>query len=680
MNSTDDNNFSDFLHNQYQEVKEAVNKNLDVNQEKYGARTLIGEGTQKRIYQVYDNSCSREVAIAILKNATAQEEAQFLREARITALLEHPNIMPVYENGIDAEGQYYFTMKLIHGETLQSILDKIYNNDEEYVNKYPLTSRIDIFQKVCEAIAYAHSKGIIHRDLKPENIQVGEFGEVLLSDWGLASVQFDKCDEQILNDKVLNEIDLKVSLKGLIKGTPGYIAPEILNSKNAYSIQSDIFALGAILHSILTSKIPVDSETIQICINKTKEGEIKPFEHSSFPLPESLKAICKKALSVNKKDRYQSVNEISIETRKYQQGFATNAEEAGFLTQLNLFYKRNKKACNISLAFIIIIVAGSISAINSIRAKEKESTEILQELVKTYKEKEALEQELIPTYQQKAYDLFVHVQLDSALALIEVAYNIDPDNPKSKALFGKMLIAKQQFYEAEILLKDVDNKLSQVCKKYSALQIEGRLSHKELINFLKEVGTKQANDISWIYKNILTEEFLHVRDIDKKTELIKAELRFRNKGLQEINIDLKIIDDDYYIDISNNPKLHTALILGKLGPINVKRLNISDTSILRLDALTYMKIEEFHARNTGVLSMHGFSNHYAYLDAEGSKTDFSKYLNNKPVKFLNIHNTPFSNYHVLPTLKQLRTLVVTKGKLPNKVKMKLHKDCTIIER
>ena len=676
MNSTDNNDFSDFLHSQYKEVKESLNKSLDMNEEKYSDKSLIGEGAQKKVYRVYDHSCSRPVAMAVLKNASPQEEAQFLREGRITALLEHPNIMPVYENGLTAEGEFYFTMKLVNGETLQTILDKRSENSKEC----PLMNRIGIFLKVCEALAYAHSMGIIHRDLKPENIHVGEFGEVLLSDWGLANLQFENCKEEILNDKTLNEIDLKVSLKGLIKGTPGYIAPEILNSKNAYSIQSDIFALGAILHNILTGHLPVNTGSTKECLDSTKKGEIEPFKNTECRSPESLKAICCKALKVDKNDRYQSVNEIITDLKKFQEGFATEAEDAGFLTQLNLFYKRNKKVCNASFVFILLIVFISVFALNSIRDKEHKANEILKDLVKTYKEKEELELKLVPVYQEKAHEAFVNVQLDSALALIEVAFNTDPNNTKTKELYGKMLIARQEFDKAALLLEGIDDKLFKTCNKYASLQGEGRLDHPQLMNFLKEVGTKVENDIAWIYKNILTEEFKIVRDLDKKKELIKAELRFRNKGLKDINIDMKIIDDYYYIDLSNNPNLHTALILEKLGPVNVKKLNISNTSVLRLDALKYMKLEQLYVRNTGKFSMNDFSNYYTYLDAEGSKTDFSKYIAHKPIEYLNIHRTPFSKFHVLATLKKLRTLVVTKGKLPQSVRKKLHKDCKVVEK
>ena len=240
---------TEFLHSQYKVVKEKILNKADGSLDKiYSGYELIGEGTQKKIYRVYDSRCSRFVAMAVLKGSEESEKNQFLREAKITALLQHPNIMPVYETGINDDGILYFTMKLSKGESLK---DYLKNNAA-----LSLQDKFNIFIRVCDGLIYAHSKGIIHRDIKPDNIYIGQFGEVLLCDWGLANIVYVDCDEEILDDETISELDLKVSLKGQIKGTPGYIAPEIISSTE-YSFQSDIFALGAVLHFMLTNEVPV---------------------------------------------------------------------------------------------------------------------------------------------------------------------------------------------------------------------------------------------------------------------------------------------------------------------------------------------------------------------------------------------------------------------------------------
>ena len=207
---SDKDNFSDFLQSQYKLVQEKIEAdNPASDHDRYINKTLIGEGAQKQIYQVYDTACSRDIAMAVLKGDSQLEKAQFLREARITALLQHPNIMPVYETGTDECQHPYFTMKLGKGDTLQELIDA--------KTKLPLQELLSLFLKVCEALIYAHSKGILHRDLKPENIYVGQFGEVLLCDWGLANIVLEDCEENILDDQDLQNLNLKVSLKGSLK-------------------------------------------------------------------------------------------------------------------------------------------------------------------------------------------------------------------------------------------------------------------------------------------------------------------------------------------------------------------------------------------------------------------------------------------------------------------------------
>ena len=146
-------------------------------EERYDVRELKGSGGLKNIYLAYDRKSGREVALAKLKSEQTDENVElFLREARMTALLEHPNIIPVYDVGFTDEP--FFTMKFIHGQSLSQIIAK----DKEL----SLTDILRNFNKICDAIAYAHSRGIVHLDLKPENIFFDGFGEVIVLDWGIS--------------------------------------------------------------------------------------------------------------------------------------------------------------------------------------------------------------------------------------------------------------------------------------------------------------------------------------------------------------------------------------------------------------------------------------------------------------------------------------------------------------
>ena len=158
--------------------------------ERYTEREHLAEGAMKVIMQCKDTVTGRKVAMAFPKQYEEKESVeQFLREARVLTALDHPNIIPVYDIGVDADTKPYFTMKLIHGESLEELLKK-YSKD----NDNDIPARLRIFTRICEAMAFTHSKGIVHLDLKPANIQISSYGEVQVCDWGLAKLMHDVTD------------------------------------------------------------------------------------------------------------------------------------------------------------------------------------------------------------------------------------------------------------------------------------------------------------------------------------------------------------------------------------------------------------------------------------------------------------------------------------------------------
>lgn len=651
--------FSNFLKSQYKAVKEKISAEKQVKDlPRYTQKTLIGGGAQKQVFQVFDSNCSREVAMAVLRGDSEEENAQFLREARITALLQHPNIMPIYETGKDEKEQPYFTMKLGRGETLQMLLSSI--------TKMSQQDLLNLFLKVCEAVTYAHSKGILHRDLKPENIYIGQFGEVLLCDWGLASIVYEDCDERILDDQELKDLNLKVSLKGIIKGTPGFIAPEILK-KADYSFQSDIYALGAVLCSLLTGKEPEQDSEIVKLLNGTEQK-----------ISDSLKAICLKALNANKRERYQSVENLVMDIRTYLNGFAPKAEEASTLTQLKLLYKRNQTLCNVSLAFVTAITMIVSLFVGSLKVKEQKAVALLNQLQDSNEKREKMEADLTPVYLAKSKNAFLTGKPQAALAIAEVTYNFDRSNKAARDIYGKSLMSVQKFSEATEILKDVNNEMYEIALKCDEIKKSDLSKLEQIIACLKAVGTPPENDKAYVYRNILYEEF-SLQDPEDKLQLLRAVLMMRNE-LEEMNATLEFKNDSYVIDLSNNPDLKLLNVLPKFGPAVVKRFDISDTAVKSLYEMHNLNIINLIVRNTGKLSLKKFSHFYESLDAEGSKNDFSPFLENKPVQYLNIHKTPFGNYEILTSLKNLKVLVVTKDKLPEHVRERLPESCQVIEK
>ncbi|MFT5129943.1 MAG: serine/threonine protein kinase [Rhodothermales bacterium] len=669
MDTGDDNDFAAFLHEQYDAVRLAIEQPLNAQSGSYRDAECIGEGAQKQVFRVYDEGCSREVAMAVLKDHEPAATAQFLREGRLTALLQHPNIMPVYATGINDDGKPFFTMRLLSARSLAS----------EIQDDADVLTLLNAFIKVCEAMAYAHSQGVVHRDLKPENINIGEFGEVLVSDWGLAAIEFEHCDEQILTDELLHDIDLKVSLKGVVKGTPGYIAPELLSAPNAHSIASDIYALGAILHVILTRELPVASATAEQALASTRAGEIHPFADSA-EVPSGLRAVCAKALAVAPAGRYADVPELIADLEKYLSGFATDAEDAGIGTQLRLFYQRNRSVCRLTVFFALTLVLVLAAFVQSIRIREQHATKLASELRTAQEQRQLLAAAMGPQRLEDARTAFRGDDLEPALALCRIVYELEPDNPEARALYGKALMARQEFSQAVTILDGIAPRFAEIAKTYAKRKTAARLEHRQLMQFLKDIGPEPEEEAAYIYRHILFEEFELQPNLERTKDLIAAELRYRNPKMRTLNFSISKAGDSYDIDISDNPQLTTPFIFEKLGPIAVRTLDLSNSGLINLHHFAALKVERLHMRNTQSLNIEPFAKQLLELGAEGSQADVSRYLQGSRVERLNIHGSAFSNYAVLPSLLNLRLLTVSRGKLPANIRAKLPSGCEVIEK
>ena len=325
----------------------------------------------KKIIQVKDCDTARDLAMALLSENSDDEttvESRFIHEARITANLEHPNIVPIHDIGIDKDGKPYFTMKLIEGETFAHILTKIGKNEPDYAEKYNLRHLLSIFLKVCDAIDFAHSKGIIHLDLKPENIQIGNYGEVLVLDWGLAKIISDVADPDSLRpitDQNLEELSKNTNydktLDGEIKGTPGFMAPEQAAGHNSQRTPvTDVYALGTMLYTILTLCKPIKVTDIQQALDDTVAGRIIPVtdRNPARDVPKPLAAITMKAMALSPNERYQTVKELIHDVDAFLGGYVTKAEDATLIRHCVLLVKRNKLTSTaIALLIISVIIA-----------------------------------------------------------------------------------------------------------------------------------------------------------------------------------------------------------------------------------------------------------------------------------------------------------------------------------
>ncbi len=340
---------------------------------RYEVGTVIARGGMGAILNAREATIERVVAMKVVldtNNPTAL--SRFVTEAKVTGQLEHPNIVPVHELGVDEKQQVFYTMKFVKGVTLRQILEQLAKGDAATIKEHSLAALLTILQKVCDAMAFAHSKGVIHRDLKPENIMIGKFGEVLVMDWGLAKI-LGQAESASKNDSdVISASETATATKtmaGAVLGTLAYMAPEqAMGQIQKMDARSDIYALGGILYHILALRSAVDVKMARTAMLQISSGAIVPPEKTvgqtrKLPhlpggrIPESLSAVAMKALALDQKDRYQTVPELQRDIEAYQNGFATSAEHAGLVKQVTLLVKRNKGIFATAFAAWFIITA-----------------------------------------------------------------------------------------------------------------------------------------------------------------------------------------------------------------------------------------------------------------------------------------------------------------------------------
>jgi eukaryotic-like serine/threonine-protein kinase len=317
-----------------------------LSQRKYEQVQRIVRGGTGMIEEVRDLNLRRPVAMKVLlpeRHESLEELLRFVQAAQLAGQLEHPNIVPVHELGVNDIGQVYTTMKLVKGQRLSEILLRIAANDLHFIAQYPLHRLLEIFQKVCDALAYAHSQGVIHRDLKPENIMIGEFGEVLVADWGLAKVLRPEPGEEVPWQKpepglppLLNPSAAVQTMDGMIMGTPEFMSPEQAEGRvHDVDERTDIFALGGLLYHIITLQPPVTGASLPEMLAKVRSGDIPHPSSLNNPLPHcpngripaGLSEIAMKAMAFQKEDRYVTVRELHdalescVASRPHTSGF-----------------------------------------------------------------------------------------------------------------------------------------------------------------------------------------------------------------------------------------------------------------------------------------------------------------------------------------------------------------------
>ena len=277
--------------------------------EKYQVLKTVGQGGMGRIYMVYDRDLKRRVALKMLRESTARKLQRFVEEAQVMGQLQHPNIVPVHELGVSDERLYY-TMPLLRGQTLRAIIDGLRSGEARIRRTWSVTRLIQIFLQVTQALSYAHMRGVIHRDLKPDNVMIGEHGEVMLIDWGLAKLSDETAIETDPEDPSLTPT-------GHLVGTPSYMSPEQARGWEADE-RSDVYACGVILYELLTLRRPFEGVGADVLGAVVRDEPVPPRARApERNIPLELEVACLKALNKNRERRTQTVHELNDELQRW---------------------------------------------------------------------------------------------------------------------------------------------------------------------------------------------------------------------------------------------------------------------------------------------------------------------------------------------------------------------------
>jgi serine/threonine-protein kinase len=330
-----------------------------------------------------DEELGREVALKEIQSRHADDPAsrsRFLVEAEVTGRLEHPGVVPVYGLGAYPDGRLYYAMRFVGGETLQAAIGRLHEGGKAAARPLELRLLLRRFLDVCNAVAYAHSRGVIHRDLKPANILLGPFGETLVVDWGLAKVvgtadvPGDSCGAVRLS------ADPSATHGGSILGTPAYMSSEQASGDtDGTGPASDVYSLGATLYCLLTGQAPFPGRDASLVLSAVRRGDFLPPRKVAPWLPRALEAVCLRAMALRPGDRYASARALADDLEHWLADEPVAAYREPPLARLRRWGRRHRTlAAGFGAAVVVAAVSLGVAAVvlAAANAGEREAREL----------------------------------------------------------------------------------------------------------------------------------------------------------------------------------------------------------------------------------------------------------------------------------------------------------------
>jgi tRNA A-37 threonylcarbamoyl transferase component Bud32 len=344
------------------------------------------KGGLGEVFVAEDQELHREVALKEIQERHADEPAyrsRFLLEAEVTGGLEHPGIVPVYGLGQHGDGRPFYVMRLIRGDSLKEAIEQFHRTKQSQSpgeRTLGLRKLLACFLDVCNAIAYAHSRGVLHRDLKPGNILLGKYGETLVVDWGLAKVVGRaelEATEGVLPTPASN---FALTQAGTALGTPAYISPEQASGKlDQVGPRSDVYSLGATLYCLLTGRAPLHEDDVAEALRKAQHGDFPRPRDLDRQIAPALEAICLKAMALKAADRYASPRALADDLEHWlaDEPFATYREP--WRQRLTRWARRHRTAVASAGVAVALLLAGAVGGLLLWESAEQKRREQAQE-------------------------------------------------------------------------------------------------------------------------------------------------------------------------------------------------------------------------------------------------------------------------------------------------------------